>query len=399
MPRNGRVLHDGDINRVIAGLRRSGIRQFSDIVNLKRKVHRYIRFGLGQPEEPGDRRILRALSDAALSGQTQYSPNVGIPPLLERLTAKLSRVNKVHVGTESIIVTVGATFGLALSVGSVVNAGDEVLVPDPGYPNYWPLVRHYGGKPVFYPLSMSESFHPDPSRLRRLITRRTKAIILNSPGNPTGVAIPPAILREITRLAESRGIWVISDEVYDNFCYSGEPWSPLRSDYPRVIGIYSFSKSHGVPGLRVGYVVNKDRAFVEKMVNMQEMYVSGAPSVSQCAAVVALDLGDAPLRRLRALYASKMALALRELDGIVGYRPDSTYYILLDVSRAGMDSAAFAERSFRELGVLVAPGQTFGPGSGRYVRIALVSGMTSIREGIGRLKVLFRKGRKAGAAT
>ena len=195
-----------DINRVADGLTRSGVRKFTDRAALSGSLGRYIRLGLGQPLERVDPAILQAAARASLAGETQYTPNIGLLPLREKLAEKLRRVNRVDVSPDQILVTIGATYGLALVLGSILNPGDEVLVPDPGYPNYGPLVRHYAGKPVFYTLDMGGGFCPDPGDLRRLVTPRTKAILVNSPGNPTGVAFPQPILREIVAQAERHGL-------------------------------------------------------------------------------------------------------------------------------------------------------------------------------------------------
>jgi aspartate aminotransferase/aminotransferase len=388
-----------DINRIADSLTRSGVRKFTDRAALSGSLGRYIRLGLGQPLEQVDPAILQAASQASLAGETQYTPNIGLLRLREKLSEKLRRVNRVDVPPDQVLVTIGATYGLALVLGSILNPGEEVLVPDPGYPNYGPLVRHYSGRPVFYTLDMGGRFCPDPADLRRLITPRTKAILVNSPGNPTGMAFPRAILREIVALAEKHGLWVVSDEVYDQFCYDDSYESALCTGHDRVVSIFSFSKTHNIPGLRVGYVVSKDAEFVQKMVNVQELYVSCAPSVSQHAAIAALDAGEGHVRWLRELYREKRDVALEALGGVVGYAPNATFFILLDVSDTGMDGDRFASKCFEEHQLIVSPGATFGPTSGRYVRLALVCDQEEILKGLRVLNHLLQTGKERVAIT
>lgn len=386
------------INTVIDSLERSGVRKFADQASLSSPGQRYIRLGLGQSEEPVHQAVLRAAAEAGAAGHTQYTPNLGIQELRQRLAVKLQHVNRIDVEADQIIVTVGATFGLALSIGSILDPGDEFLVPDPGYPNYAPLVRHYGGMAVFYPLRRSANFCPDVGEIRRLITPRTKGILLNSPGNPTGVAYPPQILEEIVELAAARGIWVVSDEVYDELCYDGSYVCAARSDYRRVVSVFSFSKTYNIPGLRVGYVVNRDQAFIEKMVNMQELYISCAPSISQYAAIAALEIATEYVPRIHAVYREKMALGVRILGDLLGYTPNAAFYLFLDVGKTGMSADRVAERCFTEHRIIVAPGSTFGPSCSRSIRVALVPGNEEIAAGLNTLKSLLKAWQEKSAS-
>lgn len=378
------------INAVINSLQRSGVRKFTDQAVLSHSGRRLIRFGLGQPEESVHPDILRAVTEASAAGHTQYTPNIGLPELRKKLAVKLGHVNQLDIDHDRIIVTVGATFGLALALGSILNPGDEFLVPDPGYPNYDPLVRHYGGTSVFYTLRLRNNFCPNVEEIRGRITPRTTGLLLNVPGNPTGVAWPPETLTQVLQLAEERGLWVVSDEVYDELCYDGSYRCAACSQYSKVISIFSFSKTYNIPGFRVGYVVNRERAFIEKMVNMQELYVSCAPSISQYAAIAALETAKEYVPRIRTLYHEKLTLATCALGDLLEYTPNAAFYLLLDVGKTGMNADRVAERCFAEHGIIVSPGGTFGPSAHSYIRIALVSGKKEIETGIATLRSVLK---------
>jgi aspartate/methionine/tyrosine aminotransferase len=380
------------VNHVLHTMPRSGIRRLTDAVMADPAMADAIQLGFGQPQEPTDDRIREAVRQAASRRTFAYTPNAGLLDLRRMIRTKLAACNRVTAEIDDIYVTPGATYGVAVTLGCLLNTGDDVLVPDPGYPNFSAAVRHQGGTVRLYGLDAEHGFLPDPDRLERLITPATKAMIVNSPGNPTGAVIPRDLMVRLVEMTRDHGIWLLSDEVYETYVYDGnQPVSPLAlDDSDHVVGLYSFSKSYNMTGLRVGYVVTRSPALQRALLNAQELYISCAPSVSQEAALRALSDCDDVCVWMRRHYEAKRDLVIAEIGSLVGYRPQGAFYVLLDIGWTGLGSEAFADRLLAEQQVVVAPGATFGASADRYVRIAWTPEVNAVRTGVTRLKEFLR---------
>lgn len=381
------------INSVLSHLPRSGIRRITDrVMELNQGDGRdpVIHLGLGQPQEPTPRAICEAVSEAALKGFTKYTLNAGWLELRKAVQEKLGRFNRTEAGLDDIFVTPGATYGVSIVVGTLINPGDEVLVPDPGYPNFASAVLHYGGKVRYYTLEESRGFQIDFSALHSLVTPRTKLLIVNSPSNPTGAVFSEDQICRLVEFTSKRNLWLLSDEVYEAFVYSGRHVSPLS--YPNtdhVLGVYSFSKTYNMTGLRVGYIVTRNKTLHQSLINAQELYISSAPSVSQAAALRALQVCEREVEELRRRFHEKRDLALSLLETEVRYVPQGAFYILIDIRKTGLTSDQFADLLLEKSRVAVAPGATFGPSSDKYIRIALTAEKLLLKEGVQRIKELL----------
>ena len=380
------------VNHVLHMMPRSGIRRLTDAVMADPDMADVIQLGFGQPQEPTDDRIRKAIRRASLRRTFAYTPNAGMVELRRAIQAKLAARNRVTAEIDDIYVTPGATYGVAVTLGCLLNAGDEVLVPDPGYPNFAAAVRHHGGTVRLYELDAEHGFLPDPDQLERLTTPAIKAMIVNSPGNPTGAVIPHELMTRLVEMTRDHGIWLISDEVYEAYVYDGnQSVSPMAlDDSDHVVGLYSCSKSYNMTGLRVGYVVTRSPALQRALLNAQELYISCAPSVSQEAALRALSDCDDVLAWMRSHYEAKRDLVIAELGALVRYRPQGAFYVLLDIGWTGLGSEEFADRLLASQHVVVAPGATFGPSADRYVRIAWTPEVNAVRTGVTRLKEFLR---------
>lgn len=381
------------INSVLASLPRSGIRKITDRVMALSQDHQdVIHLGLGQPQEPTPRAICEAAAEAALKGFTKYTLNAGWLELRKAVQAKLRRWNRVEVDLDDIFITPGATYGVSIAVGTLINVGDEVLVPDPGYPNFASCVLHYGGKVKYYTLQEANGFQIDFDELDSLVSEKTKLLIINSPSNPTGAVFPEGHVQRLVDYTAKKHLWLLSDEVYEAFVYSGKHISPLSyPDSDHVLGVYSFSKTYNMTGLRVGYTVTKDKQLYASFINAQELYISSAPSVSQAAALRALQDCDGEVKALTGRFHQKLNLALDLLQGEVHYVPQGAFYILVDIRKTGLSSDEFADLLLEEKRVAVAPGATFGPSSDRFIRIALTAEAPLLKEGIQRIKEFIRE--------
>ncbi len=386
-------MKERSINSVLANLPRSGIRRITDkVLELNVSGHKVIHLGFGEPQEPTPQAICEAASKAALKGFTKYTLNAGWLELRKAIKNKLKTANRVEVDEDDIFVTPGATYGVSIAVGALINSGDEALVPDPGYPNFAYSVLHYGGKVRYYPLEEKNNFQIDLNKLGSLVTNKTKLLIINSPSNPSGAVFSEDLVRELVEFAAKRNLWLISDEVYEAFVFSGCYVSPLSfPNSEHVIGVYSFSKTYNMTGLRVGYTVTKNKSLHKSFINAQELYISSAPSISQAAALSALLQCSKDVEELKRRFQEKRDLALSILKDEVHYIPQGAFYILVDISKTGLTSDQFADLLLEKKQVAVVPGATFGPSSDRFIRIALTSNVELLKEGVQRMKELMHE--------
>jgi aspartate aminotransferase len=276
---------------------------------------------------------------------------------------------------------------IAAAFGAVLEPGDEVLLPDPAWPNYELMAAWTHSRVVRYPCPPALDFVPDVERLQELITARTKLLVINSPNNPTGSVYPLEIVRALADLAERHNIWLLSDECYDEIVHEGRCVSPaaLVGD-SRVISAYSFSKTYAMTGWRLGYVTGPHR-LIDSVTKVLESQCSCAPSISQKAAEAALAGPQDCVDQMRAAYRRRrdqVAGQLREARLLISV-PRGAFYIMADVSPSRLSSRDFAFRLLRECSVSVAPGGAFGGVTSRAVRISLASSEGALAEGVGRL--------------
>ena len=272
------------VNPRVAAVPRSGIREIMDLAQRPGVIH----LEIGQPDFPTPAHIVAAANHAAERGHIGYTANAGMPELCEALAAKLHQDNGVRVATEQVIVTIGAMGALYGSLLSVLEPGDQLLVPDPGYPNYRMTAELCGAESVPYPLPAADGYQPDLDALAAAISPRTKAIVVGSPSNPTGTVIHRDRLQGIVELAERHDLYLVSDECYEKLVFDGRHVSPASLGAgDRCFTVGSFSKSYAMTGWRVGYVACP-KPIVPLLVKLQEATVSCAPVLSQHAALAAL---------------------------------------------------------------------------------------------------------------
>lgn len=373
-------------------LRRSTIRVLFDAAD---QIPDAIRLEVGEPSFTTPQHIIDAASSAAAAGYTRYGPNGGLTSLRELLVDKIQKVNGFKAAFDQVVVTPGAMNGLYSIYAALLNPGDEVLLPTPGFPNMDETVRLLGGQPVFYELERNDGYLPDPDRIASLVTPRTKALFLNTPNNPTGAVIPPERIEAILSVTSERGVWVISDEVYDQLILDdGLPYlSPGSVDTSMpIISVYSFSKVYSMTGWRVGYLVAPP-ALAQILRTLQEPQVSCPSTISQKAAEAALTGPREPIEAMRSAYVENRDFAwARLLDlGLEGFRTQGTFYMLVDIAKSGLAPLDFSLRLLEEGGVAVAPGEVFGPGGNEVVRISLANDRENIELGLDALSSFIEK--------
>ena len=365
---------------------RSGIRRIMDLAwSLGPPV---IGLHVGEPSSPTPDHVRKAAADALERGETRYVPNAGITPLRNAISDKVARHNRISVSPDQVIVTAGGVQALHVALSATVRAGDEVLIPDPGWPNFAMAVQLLQGMPVRYRLRPEHSFLPDVAELDRLVTERTRAIMVNSPSNPLGAVLDADLGARLCRFADAHDLWLISDECYDAITFDVPHVSPAVYDQQdRVISCFSFSKTYAMTGLRVGYLVAPE-AVAATAAKMQEPLISCVNAPAQYAALAALEGPQEIVEEMRRTYQQRRDAAARMLReaGMGFLLPDGAFYLWIDVrDRSQGDVEEWALRLLREQRVAVAPGTAFGPGGQGWARLSLATKSDDLLEGVRRI--------------
>lgn len=360
----------------------SGIRE---ILNHALSRPGTIRLETGEPNFPPPAHILEAYVRASESGHNRYTATEGILALREALTEKCWIINHVQHEPANILITPGGISGLFLAFIGTAAAGDEVLVPDPGWPDYLGGMVSLGIRPVPYPLHAPD-YWPSLAQLSQLLTPRTKAIVINSPGNPIGRIYPERVMKALASWAEEHDLWIISDEVYDQIVFENKAASAARWAPERTLSVYSFSKTYAMTGWRLGYLAGPESAIA----SLTRVAMGAWSSVSeplQYAGLAALQGPQTAVETMRRTYQERRDLArsvLAQWD-IPASEPDGAFYLMADVRAAGLPSRQFALTLLDEESVAVAPGSAFGRMAEGWVRISLASSETDLTEGLSRL--------------
>ena len=363
---------------------------------LERKGRDVIHLEIGEPDFGTSRSICDAGIDAIRSGRTRYSPTPGIVPLREAIAEDVGRRRGIQVDPDHVVVGPGAKPHLFFPTLAVVGPGDEVLYPDPGFPTYEAMIRVAGGVPVPIPLSPESGFSLDLNALRSRVTDRTRMIVINSPGNPTGGVIPIHDLEQVAQIAKQHDCWVMSDEIYSRMCYDGQsPPSILALDGmpERTILVDGFSKTYAMTGWRLGYGVMPE-ALAEKVSLLLVHAVGCTAHFTQFAGTEAL-LGDqSPVEEMMAAYQHRRDVLVDGLNSIKGIRcqkPAGAFYVFPDVSPFGLPSSAIAESLLEEAGVALLPGTAFGQHGEGFLRLCYANSIENIQRAVDRMRSWFEQ--------
>jgi aspartate aminotransferase len=368
------------IARRMDGVERTLIRRIFDAA-----LPGSINLGLGQPDLPTPARIGLAGIHGIVSGKTGYTGTAGDPAVRAAVAA---RYPGVASGAGNVVITIGSQEAVFAATMTLVDAGDEVLVPDPGYPAYPVVARLLGATPVPYPLRPERAFRVDPADVVSRLTARTRLVILCSPSNPTGAMDLDADLEVLARELADRGIWWLSDEIYAGFAYERPAPSISRFAPSHGVVVSGLSKDLSMTGWRIGWAVGAE-AIVSRMTAAHQYLVTCASSVSQAAACVALGPeAEADRAAYLEIFRRRRSLMAEELGRIPGLpvsMPDGAFYFFVDVRGFGR-SLEIAERLLRERRVIVIPGEAFGPGGTGFLRVSYAAGDDDIRTGVRALR-------------
>ena len=339
-----------------------------------------INLGLGEPDIQPPKEMIEALKVALDQGHNKYGPSAGIMELRAAIAATLRKYRR-DVSTENIIVTAGATEGMRIACETIMGQGDEALVPNPGFIIYGPDVKLAGGRPVEYSLLAENGYLPDQDEMRSLVTTRTKAIILNSPSNPTGSVFPKETMKALCELASEKGLFILSDEVYNEYVYEGEHWSPARFHDDTIV-VNSFSKSLAATGWRIGYVATS-KEIVKQLAKVQYYTLACPPTATQYAVLEGMKVQEQFMRGVVKEFRARRAIAMSKLAEIPSFHTPSVsgaFYVFPEYDHK-MPSEEFAQKIL-EQGVICAPGSAFGSLGEGHLRFSYANSRKNIAKGL-----------------
>jgi aspartate/methionine/tyrosine aminotransferase len=377
-----------EFNSNLKKIKPSGIRKLFDLAQGKKDL---VSFGIGEPDFVTPSHIREAAKKALDKGYTRYTPNLGFPEFREALANKLKQKNKISVTPEEVVVTSGGTEALFFAFYYLLNPTDELIIPDPGFVVYEPQVYFVGGKPVYLPLRGENNFHPDLEELKNCITSKTKAILLNSPSNPTGAVFNKDELLAIAKLAQEKDIFVISDELYEDIVYDGKEHISIASlpgMKERTISIFGFSKSYAMTGWRLAYLA-APLNLVKEMAKLLQNTSVCANSIAQRAGLAAIQSSQDCVQEMFTAYNERrnvLAKGLNEIQGLSCYAPEGTFYAFVNIKETGMSAEELSMYLLEECKVVTVSGTAFGAQGEGYIRLSFATSLEDIKEGIKRIK-------------
>ncbi len=364
----------------------SGIRRFFDIAA---SIPDMISLGVGEPDFTTPEHIREAGIASIRAGHTHYTSNYGTIALRQAIAHELAtRYGLTYDPTNEIVVTVGVSEAVDLALRALIDPGDEVLTPDPGYVAYEAGIIFAGGVAVPVPTIAAEGFEPQATAFASRITARTKAILIGSPNNPTGTVISRAQMEGIAALAQEHDLMVISDEIYSRLIYGVEhiAFASLPGMRERTITLNGFSKAYAMTGWRVGYAA-APQAILEAMLKIHQYTIMCAPTDAQAAALQALEHGEPDVAEMVAEYTRRRTLIVNGLNqlGLPCHEPKGAFYAFPRIDHLGMDADTFVERLIQEEHVAVVPGDAFGASGAGHIRCAYCVAYDRLEEALERI--------------
>lgn len=370
----------------IQTIKPSGIRKFFDIVSEMKDA---ISLGVGEPDFETPWHIRDEGIYALEKGRTFYTSNAGLKDLRAEIDNYLSRTQGINYDPQSeILVTVGGSEAIDIGLRAIINAGDEVIIPQPSYVSYEPCAVLAGATPVIINLKAENEFRLTAEELEEAITDKTKILILPYPNNPTGAIMGREDLEKIAKVVIEKDILVMSDEIYSALTYKGEHVSiaGIEGMKERTILINGFSKAYAMTGWRLGYACGP-KEIIKQMTKIHQFAIMCAPTVSQYAAVEALKHGDEDVKKMRQAYNQRRRFlmnAFREM-GLKCFEPYGAFYVFPCIKEFGMTSEEFATRFLEEEHVAAVPGTAFGESGEGFLRISYAYSLPTLKTAMERL--------------
>jgi len=370
----------------------SGIRKMFDLAEQYEDV---IKLTVGEPNFDTPLNIKTAAKNAIDQGFTHYAPNAGLKELREEIANKYKKYSEEYT-YENVMVTVGALEALTLSLITTVNPGDEIIVPDPCFPNYFGQISLVGAKAIGVPVYEENDFNIRAEDIEKAITSKTKAILLNSPSNPLGSVLSKEEIIKIAKIADKYDLLVYSDEVYDQIIFDDLEYfsmAQIPEIKDRVLILNSLSKSHAMTGWRIGYVVG-NKEIISNMPKLQEGIVSCVSTFTQKAAIEAITGNQDAVSSMIRDYARRRDILIDGLNNIPGIsckKSPGSFYAFANIKSFGKSSQEFAEELIKKAGVVVVPGSAFGEMGEGYLRFVFANSDENLIEAVKRIDEYVRK--------
>jgi aminotransferase len=388
----GKTVNKNYLSHRVINLKPSGIRKFFDIVATMEDV---ISLGIGEPDFVTPNPILQAGVRSLQKGETHYTSNAGRMDLREALSNYLQTQYGVRYDPSGeIMITVGVSEALYLAMTALLNPGDEIIIPTPCFVSYQAEALLAGGIPVEIPTYVEDGFMVRPELVEAAINKRTKAILIAYPNNPTGAIASREVLEELGQIAQKHDLVVVSDELYDQLIYgvSHVCFASLPGMWERTILLGGFSKNYAMTGWRIGYAA-APAEILKGLLRIHQYTIMSSPTVAQAAALEALENGKQHVETMRAEYDRRRNLIVPGLNqlGLPTFEPHGAFYAFPSIANSGMDGETFAGKLLEEERVAVVPGSAFGASGEGYVRCSYATAYEKIEQALERMQRFMRR--------
>ena len=376
------------MNREIVSLKPSGIRRFFDIAN---EMDNVISLSIGEPDFSTPWHVREEGIRSLEKGKTWYSPNRGFLELREEISRWFARRYHVEYDPKTqIVVTVGGSEAIDLCIRTLVNPGEEVLIPEPSFVCYVPMAEMAGGVPVILETKAEDDFRLTAQALREKITPKTKLLVLPFPNNPTGAVMRRSHLEEIAEVVREHNLLVLSDEIYSELTYGDTPhvsFAEIEGMKEHTVVVNGFSKAFAMTGWRLGYAMGPEPV-IAQMTKLHQYAIMSAPTMAQYAAIEAMKNGDGDIAEMRAQYDMRRRLIVDGLNsmGLSCFEPEGAFYVFPCIRSTGLSSEEFCKRLIYAERVAVVPGNAFGDCGEGFVRVAYSNSIQNITEALKRIK-------------
>lgn len=375
----------------------SGIRKvFEEANRLQKEGKDIIHLGIGRPDFDTPQHIKDAAIKALKDGEVHYTSNYGHADLIDAVREKLHKDNHVYVKDNEIIITVGVNEAVSLAMMATLNPGDEILVPNPSWSHYFYCAELAGAKSVSYPLFEENNFSLNPNDIEKLITPKTKMIVVNTPHNPTGAVLDKSTLEQVASLAKKHDLLVLSDEIYEKLIYEDavhDSIASLPNMDERTIVVNGFAKAYSMTGWRIGYLAGP-KELIDAAVRVHQYTVTCATSFAQRGAEAALRGSQSCVENMRLAFDQRRKLVIdsvRKMNGLNVVPPKGAFYAFINTSNLGMTDEKAAHYFLHEANVAVVPGSAFGKFGKGYVRLAFSNSYENIAVAMERIEKQVNK--------
>ncbi len=380
------------ISKKVDQLAPSGIRAFFDLVLGMKDV---ISLGVGEPDFVTPWHIREKTISSLEQGYTSYTSNKGMIELRREISGFLKKRQKLNFDAEDeILITVGVSEALDLAMRAILNPGDEVLIPQPCYVAYGPVVELAGGVPVFIDASLANGFKVTPEDIEQHLSKKTKAILLNYPCNPTGASYNRKELTALAKVIKKHNLIILSDEIYDELTYDYDHTSIVTLEGLREQAIYlnGFSKAYAMTGFRIGYACGP-KDLIGAMTKIHQYTMLCASISGQMAAIEALKGGLADMTAMKKEYHRRRDFIVGALNdiGLTCHKPEGAFYVFPSIKSTGQSSMDFANNLLQKQKVALVPGEAFGQSGRDHVRISYASSYDNLKEAVARMKIYLKR--------